>query len=367
MAPGYTTGWSSYGSTPAQTTPSDSGYHTPTDDGKTQTTASDSGYSTPSDTFDDMDDTPEPREVKVKISDIDEATAVMTQIESGGADEFARTTHLELVIDSSDFGDWEDDVWCMFFRTFAPLSANLNHLTIIIRGNVLFTRNNYIKPQVFYSEEVVPARKEEDKGTPIKEESPESNDESANEPAAPLSKKQQKKLKKAAHGKATRSSGAAIKKEETTSAAKSPTSPKFKTVQRSPYAIELHIHEKLLVAQLLTLHKPIPRINIRGPMELSLRRYLISSLNTDWNSNPQLITEAGFGARDSARVAEVEAWEQSVPEMKCIEDGKGGEEFAAFKGGMGRWVVPTGKGGRMLMGYRTNSIGTMWWKGPGGR
>jgi hypothetical protein len=48
---------------------------------------------------------------ELEITGIEDAQTFMTQIETGGADEFAATTHLKVTFDSTDFGDFEDDMW----------------------------------------------------------------------------------------------------------------------------------------------------------------------------------------------------------------------------------------------------------------
>jgi hypothetical protein len=35
----------------------------------------------------------------------------MNLVQAGEADKFLETTHLKIVLNSSNFGDWEDDVW----------------------------------------------------------------------------------------------------------------------------------------------------------------------------------------------------------------------------------------------------------------
>lgn len=42
---------------------------------------------------------------------MDEIWEFMNQINDEGPDEFFKTNHLKIVIDSTDFGDWEDDSW----------------------------------------------------------------------------------------------------------------------------------------------------------------------------------------------------------------------------------------------------------------
>lgn len=42
---------------------------------------------------------------------VDEIWDFMNQVNTEGPDEFLKTNHLKIIIDSSDFGDWEDDTW----------------------------------------------------------------------------------------------------------------------------------------------------------------------------------------------------------------------------------------------------------------
>lgn len=57
---------------------------------------------------------PEPNngaEVAQLEMSMDQIWDFMDQINADGPDEFLKTSHLKIVIDSSDFGDWEDDSW----------------------------------------------------------------------------------------------------------------------------------------------------------------------------------------------------------------------------------------------------------------
>lgn len=42
---------------------------------------------------------------------MDQIWDFMNQINDDGSYEFLNTSHLKIIIDSSDFGDWEDDSW----------------------------------------------------------------------------------------------------------------------------------------------------------------------------------------------------------------------------------------------------------------
>lgn len=50
-------------------------------------------------------------EAQLQLNGIDDCQVFMAQIQTGGAEEFKETTHLKIVINSTEFGDWEDDVW----------------------------------------------------------------------------------------------------------------------------------------------------------------------------------------------------------------------------------------------------------------
>ena len=43
----------------------------------------------------------------------------------------------------------------MFLANFEPFSHNVTHLSIYIEGPNVFTRNNYVKPEITIQEEVL--------------------------------------------------------------------------------------------------------------------------------------------------------------------------------------------------------------------
>jgi hypothetical protein len=67
--------------------------------------------------FDDMADI-QPPEVpddeyvaQLEVQSEDDLWDFMNLVQAGEAEKFLETTHLKIVLNSSNFGDWEDDVW----------------------------------------------------------------------------------------------------------------------------------------------------------------------------------------------------------------------------------------------------------------
>jgi hypothetical protein len=262
-------------------------------------------------------------------------------------------------------------VRCQFFIVFGNIPHNLNQVTIIIRGTHLFTRNNYIKPAIFYSEVVTPGTKEKKE-----EEKVENKDDPETEEEVAPSSNKSKKSKKSKKKKQTRSAAGP----STSTPAPAPVVDKTHdrlVMRRLPAnKVDLYIYEKAMIKLMITTlsanGRQIPTITIRGPMELALRRDIIIGLNHNFFSDPILRAEAGFAPEDRARVAPAEAWERSHPEMRCIGEYKQNpDDFGLWnkttleevnKHGLTEWVVPTGKGGRTVMGFRVSSSKV--WKGP---
>jgi hypothetical protein len=48
---------------------------------------------------------------QLEVQTEDDLWEFMNLAQTGNADKFRNTTHLKIVLNSSDFGDWEDDMW----------------------------------------------------------------------------------------------------------------------------------------------------------------------------------------------------------------------------------------------------------------
>lgn len=61
------------------------------------------------------DQTPEPGNgetvQQLEIQSEDQMWEFMNMVQAGEADKFHECTHLKIVINSTNFGDWEDDLW----------------------------------------------------------------------------------------------------------------------------------------------------------------------------------------------------------------------------------------------------------------
>lgn len=291
---------------------------------------------------------------------VDGANAFFVLVTSGGLERMSKVTNLEIVIDGSTWSDSEDDAWAIALQAFAPISKNLEHLHITIRGPVLFTRFNYIKP-VLYDLVAFGCLEDSDSSdytsTELADSSPAAN--SATKPAN--------------HKKA--------KRPEELSPDSTVTAVKYKKRIISPDRVNLHITgEKEIIRTLLNLHKPIPRITIQGYMELGLRRHLIRSLNPDWASSLHCTLQAGCGNRVPKAVEEAAKREEiclttGASMVKIHTMGQEGEmEGAAqhfFGLGMGRgrgdtggrgWPVCTGGAGRQVYGWKASTVHA--WRGP---
>ncbi|KAI5196239.1 hypothetical protein E4T39_07867 [Aureobasidium subglaciale] len=293
----------------------------------------------------------------------------MTMIDTGAAEDFSKTTHLKINIDSSDFGDWEDDTWCLFLATFAPLSQNVTHLVIHIKGNTIFTRNNYVKPQLHTYEEVIPHKGkgkgvECDLGLHFSDPPPDTYEP---EPSIlPKSTRSSMNSRANANYIAPRSLDTSIQ----------PKNPHFMTKKVPAYKTSLHMYEKAIIPALINVFAgrtpALSFITIQGPIHLSLRRHIISSLNPSYRSNPILATEAGYATADASRIAEVEAWEASFPDLRNLKEGiQDPEDFSQWDKtcmdevnfhGLGEWVVPSGKGGMGTWGWKI--AGSRVFRGP---
>lgn len=217
---------------------------------------------------------------ELKVADIEDAMAIMSSLDSSTEGDFRKTTHLELTLDSTNWDDWADDSWCIFLSNFAPLSDNLKKLTINVKGNVLFTRYNYFKAQIFTNETALVTDGSDDKQKVFNYQK-RSRAETAN------SKDGANHISLSTH-------------------IPIPTQDKLKARAIPSSQVEMHLSEKLIVKQLLSLHKPIREIIIRGPIELEFRRYLIEQLNPrNWVHDN--FVEAGFPISFREQIREVEA------------------------------------------------------------
>lgn len=154
--------------------------------------------------------------------------------------------------------------------------------------------------------------------------------------------------------------------------------PSYVTKKVPSHFINLHIYEKAIVPALINIFRdrtsPLDFITIQGPMELSLRRHIISSINPAFMSSMILHTEAGYSIHDNAQISQVQAWEASGPELvflkKGIQDpddfGQWNKESMADVNmhALGEWIVPSGKGARGVWGWRVGGPRVKVWKGP---
>lgn len=265
---------------------------------------------------------------------------------------------------------------CLFLATFKPLSQKVTHLSIHIKGNFVFTRYNYVKPEMSVQEEVL-AVKGKGKGLDL---------DLGPYNAAPVSNNENK-AGPSQKPKFTRSSMNSTANADWMPAslntpAADPTNkgPSYINKKVPSRYINLHIYEKAIVPALIDCFKvrtsPLAFITIQGPMELSLRRHIISSLSPSFMSSLILLAEAGYSLNDSAQTTQVQAWEASTPELVFLKKGiQDPDDFGQWeKEGMenvnmhslGEWVVPSGKGAREVWGWRVGGPGVKVWRGPSG-
>lgn len=154
--------------------------------------------------------------------------------------------------------------------------------------------------------------------------------------------------------------------------------PSYVTKKVPSHLINLQIYEKAIVPALIDLFKdrtsPLGFITIQGPMELSLRRHIISSINPAYMSFTILRAEAGYSIHDNVQVSQVQAWEASGPELvflkKGVQDpgdlGQWNKESVKDVNmhALGEWLVPSGKGARGVWGWRVGGPRVKVWKGP---
>ncbi|TIA44049.1 hypothetical protein D6C83_06038 [Aureobasidium pullulans] len=292
-------------------------------------------------------------EAQLQINGVDDCQVFMAQIQTGGAEEFKETTHLKIVINSTEFGDWEDDVWCMFLRDFERLSHNVKHLTITIKGNTLFTRYNYVKPDVTTSMWVPPANNGQDADL----------DNDVGQGPSNGTAKKPKFTRTTANSRAT-----AALLDSLNAPAPDPSSEGKYVVKRvSADKVAVIVSEKAIVKTLIEVFRgrSLPYITIQGPIEISLRRYLIGRINPEYLHSPVLLIEAGYDDADGIRAMQVALWESSLPDPHRIGGGTQdaedfrewhkGEEDSINYHGLGEWLVPSGKGGRSFWGWRVTN------------
>ncbi|KAF1356590.1 hypothetical protein BDV97DRAFT_417942 [Delphinella strobiligena] len=276
----------------------------------------------------------------------DGATAFFMLIATGGEEDIRKITDLKLVIDSSNWSDFEDDIWGVALQAYAPLSEKLEHLQIEIKGKVLFTRLNYSKPIMYRS---VPygypegdSDSDSDSGTP-----------------SPPAKSSSLKPKTTASDTKPRP-----KKAKNMTELDSPSRSSVKAYKQRvipPDTITMHVADKAFIPSLLNLHKPIPRITIQGPMSIDLRRHLIEKLNPDWKNSPQLTLQAGYGPADSDDVKrtlkfETECLDKAANAIKVAVTGEDeAKEDKDKSAGKGCWQ-------RCVYGWRADAVHG--WKGP---
>lgn len=278
----------------------------------------------------------------------DGATAFFMMIATGGEERIAKITDLKLIIDGSNWSEWEDDVWAVALRAYAPLSEKLEHLQIEIKGKVLFTRLNYSKPIMYRS---LPY------GYP-KGDSDSDSDSEAGTPSPEVKTSPSKEKKTSSETKPR------PKKPKNMVELASPTRSSVKAYRQRVIpqdTIAFHVADKAFIPFLLSLHKPIIRITIQGPMSMDLRRYLIERLNPNWKNSPHLNLQAGYGTTDSDDVkkalkSETECLDRGTNAIKVVVTGD--EETKEDKdktGGKCCWQ-------RCIYGWRADTVHA--WKGP---
>lgn len=259
-------------------------------------------------------------------------------------------TELRIVIDGSNWTDYQDDIWAMALRAYAPLSNNLVHLQIIVTGSVLFTQFNYIKPVI---STMVPF------GIPVGDSDSESS--TSDSPGSAQS-------------------GTPSGRNKKTQAMPSPTTfrnPITRYNKRVVPQEKLAFHltgQKAIITALLGLAKPIPVITIEGPMEMAVRRNLIMALNPRWESSEHCQEQMGYDPNDCDAVEEAEKHEQEMmstgTEMVRLRSSDSADDADDFhltaSARPTNWEVLTGIAGRQAYGWKTT---TSAWMGPrrGGR
>lgn len=260
----------------------------------------------------------------------------------------------------------------MFLANFEDYSHKVNHLSIHIEGPNVFTRNNYVKPEITVQEEVLPVQ---GNGRGLDHEL------GLHYPApVPDDKVEEHLAKKPKFTRSTMNSSANadFMPASLNTPAAPPKASYYVTKKYPSHLINLHIYEKAIIPALINIFKnrtpPLPYITIQGPMELSLRRHIISSINPRYLSNVVLRAEYGNSPADAAAIAAVETWEASHPEMvrlrRGVQDPEDFSQWERQKDGeahmhnLGEWIVPSGKGARGVWGWRTQGPGVKVWRGP---
>lgn len=274
----------------------------------------------------------------------DGAVEMQVMINSGGAERFRQVTNLTITIDSTTWTDLEDDDWAFALSLYKPCCDCLEHITINIQGSNLFTRLNYIKPLFQTTTEVF---------------------STVGETTAPVCDNHSPTYK------------ATTRKKNAQTTSQSPDSTTVTKYAHRPIPISsvpIYIAgEKAIIAALKALG-PIPLITITGPMELSLRRELIASLNPSWQISTHCLAQYGLEADDATKVVETEALEATTVRtgQKMCQVGptlyQDSEDFGTTKtrrtgslyGLPATFVVPTGKAGRVVLGWKAGRT----WRGP---
>ncbi|CAD0052959.1 unnamed protein product [Aureobasidium pullulans] len=237
-------------------------------------------------------------EAQLQINGVDDCQVFMAQIQTGGAEEFKETTHLKIVINSTEFGDWEDD------------------------GNTLFTRYNYIKPEMTTSMWVPPANNGQDADL----------DNDVGQGSSNGTAKKPKFTRTTANSRATAALLASLN-----APAPDPSSEGKYVVKRvSADKVAVIVSEKAIVKTLIEVFRgrSLPYITIQGPIEISLRRHLIGRINPEYLHSPVLFIEAGYDDADGVRATQVALWESSLPDPHRIGGGtQDAEDFREWHKG----------------------------------
>lgn len=297
-------------------------------------------------------------------------------------------TTLTLTFSTSSWTDHEDDIWSIALLAYRPYSTRLRHLKLHIQGPVLFTEHNYLKPALHTSVPPAPASKP---ATPSRKRKRKladacalgSDDDDDDDDGPPPHPPDEQGVG-GAKGRRMKPRGVERGDGLTVQlAANSDVRPdanyRYKKLPIDGGALP-QVYPKAVVFALEAL-APVRWVSIAGPMEVELRRKLVTRLVPDWESQNGGWNRMQLGLVESLSA---EVYEADVREREGRSTGEGlrplsgfsgpggvsqaserqdEEDFGGRKGkgygmvqgmqfGMPRgWVVPTGKAGRVMMGW----------------
>ncbi|KAK5014548.1 hypothetical protein LTR60_003305 [Cryomyces antarcticus] len=247
-------------------------------------------------------------------------------------------THLHLTLDASTWSDFEDDMWAMALAAFDN-GHFLQELKITIVGPIRFEEYDYVSvtPKT-YPEHITMTSGSNARRDP----------DTPNEPAPAAFQSLQKR------------------KHIFRRVSRSPTPPP------EPVYPVSSVTRKAVVGALLAMTN-IPTVVIAGPMSISLRQLLITTMATD-ATTPSNAAQLGLRngdwrtvlAVDVAERAAVAARQGMLPFGQREQDEGDFGQTPANPLVVGRyfveeWIVPTGKKGSLTLGWRARGA----WMGPG--